>query len=544
MRGERLSAVAIGVAVFLAGGALLSLEIASSRVMAPYFGSSLFVWGALIGVVLAGLSVGYWIGGIVADRVATPPFFVGVLGLAALLVLAIPFVDERLLEWVVAWNPGPRLNPVVATIAIFGPAAVVLGTVSPIAVKLLARSLERLGRTAGRLFAVSTAGSIAGTFATAFFLIPELGTDQLIASLAVVLLLAATAVAFAERLIAVTVIALVVAGASLAAVVSLEPETGGVVAASQLQNWSPVYRQRGSDDRTGGPASGQEGYTVLYAEDTRYHRVAVVEDETSRFLRFDSSFQSGMFKDDPFDTRFEYSDYLQLAMAYKREPERVLFIGLGGASAPKRMWRDFPSVQFDAVELDPDVVDVAYRFFAMPRDPRLNVEVEDGRRYLAQNDGPWDAIVIDAFYSDSIPFHLATREFLELARSRLTPGGVIVTNVIGAVRGGDSRLLRSMVRTYRAVFPTVALHPVRVDGDGPSGSLDGIRNVIVVAGEGAEPSQEFLNERWAEVRRLSPGAPDLTAAIRDRVERPIPLDDVPVLTDDYAPTDSLLLLFG
>ncbi|MBA3348166.1 MAG: fused MFS/spermidine synthase, partial [Actinobacteria bacterium] len=185
MKGERLSAAAIGVAVFLAGAALLSLEIASSRVMAPYFGSSLFVWGALIGVVLAGLSVGYWVGGIVADRRASPRFFVGVLALAALLVLAIPFVDGWLLERVVSWNPGPRLNPVVATIAIFGLPSIVLGTVSPIAVKLLARSLERLGRTAGRLFAISTAGSIAGTFATAFWLIPELGTDQLLAAGAV-----------------------------------------------------------------------------------------------------------------------------------------------------------------------------------------------------------------------------------------------------------------------------------------------------------------------------------------------------------------------
>ncbi len=541
MKGERLSAAAIGVAVFLAGGALLSLEIASSRVMAPYFGNSLFVWGALIGVVLAGLSVGYWVGGIIADRWATTHVFVGVLGLAAVLVLAIPFVDEWILEQVVAWNPGPRMNPVVATVAIFGPPSVVLGTVSPIAVKLLAHSLERLGRTAGRLFAVSTAGSIAGTFATAFFLIPELGTDQLIATLAVVLLLAAAAVAIVERLVLATVATLAVAAASFAAVVSLAPDQGGIVAASQLQNWSPVYRQRAAEDRGGGPAEGQEGYELRYAKDSQYHRIAVVDDSDSRYLRFDSSFQSGMYLNDPFKTRFEYSDYLHLGLAYKPDARNVLFIGLGGGSGPKRMWRDFPAVQFDAVELDPDVVDVAYRFFELPRDERLNVEVEDGRRFLVQNEGPWDAIVVDAFYSDSIPFHLATNEFLELARSRLAPGGVVVTNIIGATSGSESRLLRSMLRTYRTVFPTVAVHPVRVEGDT---NLSGVRNVIFVAGEGAAPSKEFLTERWNDLRSRAPGAPDLTAAIRDRVDRPIPTNDVPVLTDDYAPTDALLLLFG
>ena len=142
-----------------------------------------------------------------------------------------------------------------------------------------------------------------------------------------------------------------------------------------------------------------------------------------------------MYLDDPFKTRFEYSDYLQLPVAYRPSTKRVLYVGLGGGSALKRTWRDFPSMQIDAVEIDPEVVDVAYDYFELPRDPRLKVEVEDGRRFLATHDGPWDAIIIDAFYADSIPFHLATREFLELARSRLVPGGLVATNIIGAVRG-------------------------------------------------------------------------------------------------------------
>ena len=169
----------------------------------------------------------------------------------------------------------------------------------------------------------------------------------------------------------------------------------------------------------------------------------------------------------------------------------------------------------------------------------MKVEVEDGRRFVAQNDGPWDVIVVDAFYSDSIPFHLATREFLELARSRLTPGGLVVTNIIGAVRGPESRLFRSMLRTYRAVFPTVAIHPVESSGR----DLQSIRNIILVAGESAAPSKQFLLDRWHDVQKRSPGAPDLDEAIRGRVDAPVQTEDVPVLTDDYAPTDALLLLF-
>jgi len=537
----RRSSTAIAVAVFLAGAALLGLEIAASRVLAPYFGNSLYVWGALIGVVLAGLSTGYWIGGIIADRYPTPRLLVAMLGAASLLVLAIPFVDDWVLEHLVEWDPGPRLNPLLATIFLFGAQSVILGTVSPIAVRLKAHSLDELGRTAGRLFAISTAGSIAGTFATAFWLIPELGTDQVLASAAVALMFAAAAIALVERLLLAGAVALALAVVSLGAVVSLAPDQGGTVSASQLRNWSPVYRQQQDEDRLGSPEEAQSGYTILHTKDSQYHRIAVVEDDDTRYLRFDSSFQSGMYKDDPFRTRFEYADYLQLPLAYRPSTRRILYVGLGGGSAPKRTWRDFPATRIDVVELDPEVVDVAYRYFEVPRDPRLRVEVEDGRRFLAANDGPWDAIVIDAFYSDSIPFHLATREFLELARSRLAPGGIVATNIIGAVRGADSRLFRSMLRTYRAVFPTVAIHPVRGAGET---SLEGIRNIIVVAGDSAAPSKEFLQERWAELRKQSPGAPDLTAAIRGRVDVAVATEDVPVLTDDYAPTDALLLLFG
>jgi spermidine synthase len=539
MGTERRSALAIGVAVFIAGGALLGLEIASSRVLAPFFGNSLYVWGALIGVVLAGLSTGYWVGGMVADRYPKPALLVGVLGLAGILVLAIPFIDGWVLDRIVDWDPGPRLNPLIATIALFGVQSVVLGTASPIAVRLRARSIENLGHIAGRLFAISTAGSIAGTFATSFWLIPELGTDQVLASAAVALLLAAAAVALVERLAVAFALALAIAGASVGAVVSLAPESGATVAASQLRNWSPVYRQQ-TPGQPGGFRDDQQGYKIVHTKDSQYHRIAVVDDDTSRYLRFDSSFQSGMYLKDPYRTRFGYSDYLQLSFAYRPQGKRVLYIGLGGGSAPKRAWRDFPDVHIDAVELDAEVVDVAYRYFELPRDPRLEVEVEDGRRFLVANDGPWDTIVVDAFYSDSIPFHLATREFLELVRSRLAPGGTVVTNIIGAVTGPDSRLFRSMLRTYRSVFPTVSIHPV-LDAGGRD--LEVIRNIILVSGDGAAPSKEFLLERWREVRRRSPGAPDLTEAIRGRVDAPVSTADVPVLTDDYAPTDALLLLF-
>ena len=506
--------------------------------LAPSFGSSLYVWGSLIGVVLSGLAIGYWIGGALCDRFPTPHLLTGTLTLGAVLVLLVPVLDAWVIEQIVAWDPGPRLDPLFAAIALFAPVSIVLAAATPIAVRLAARSLERLGRTAGRLFSVSTAGSIVGTFVAAFWLVPELGTDQVLAVAAVTLLVAAAGYALSERQLPVT-LALVVAAVGAGGVfTTLSPQESGRLQSSAVRNWSPLYREH--DQRTPGKlspdaiAAEESGYNVREARDTRYHRMYVLDGEDVRYLRFDSTFQSAMELDDPYAPVFEYTDYLQLGLAYAPSARRVLFIGLGGGSAVKRMWRDFPALQLHAVEIDPEVVRVAQQWFALPKDsPRLEVTAEDGRRFLQRSDERWDMIVVDAYFADSIPFHLATSQFYELVRSRLSPGGVVVSNVIGAIEGEDSKLLRSMAKTYRSVFPTVELHPV--GGGGAHG------NVIVVASEGARPKQSVLQGNWDALRARSPKALDLREAIRVRWEQPVPFEDVPLLTDGYAPTDALLL---
>jgi spermidine synthase len=395
-----------------------------------------------------------------------------------------------------------------------------------------------VGRTAGRLFAISTAGSIAGTFATAFFLIPEFGTDQLLGLAATALVASVALVALAERVLAGVALGAIGAVAAAAVSISLAPETGGRLEGAAAQNWSPVYRSREANAQETVDFAA-EGLEVVYTKDTSYHRLAVVDDSESRFLRFDNSFQSGMWLDRPFATRFDYTDYFALGLAYKRDSRDVLFVGLGGGSAPKRIWRDFPELRLHAVELDPVVRDIAYRYFSLPRSPRLTVDVNDGRRFLEDDPRRWDVVALDAFFSDSIPFHLTTREFLEVLKGRLEPGGVVITNVIGALTGRDSRLFRALVRTYRTVFPTVVVHPVLDGGKPTDGS---VRNLMLVATESAAPPKQRLLERWREIRAGARSAPDLTGAIQSRYDRPIPLDDVPTLTDDYAPTDALLLL--
>jgi spermidine synthase len=531
--------LAIGIAVFVSGAVLLGVEIAASRVLAPFFGNSLFVWGALIGVVLTGLSIGYWAGGALADRLPATQLLLSVMGLGALLVLAIPLADDTVLRWVVAWDPGPRTNPLLAAVILFGIPSVVFAGVTPIAVRLLSRSVTSVGRTAGRLFAISTAGSIFGTFATAFFLIPAFGTNQLLAVAAAALFVAVVLVALVERLPIAFAGGAVGAGLALVAALSFATPSGTRLTGAAAENWSPVYRERG--DAGVRVDHSDAGFKLVYSKDTQYHRLAVVEDQDSRYLRFDNSFQSGMWLGRPFATRFAYSDFFHLGRAYNPGAQDLLMVGLGGGSALKRLWRDFPDMQLKAVEIDPVVVEVAREYFAVPRDPRLEIEVEDGRRYLVRDDRRWDVIGLDAYYSDAIPFHMATREFLELVRERLAPGGIVVANVIGSLEGDGSRLFRSFYKTYREVFPTVLVHPVVEGNAAVDRNPELLRNIMVVATNGAAPDTQFLLGRWRERGPKTAGAPDLVKAIGDRYDKPIPVDDVPVLTDDYAPTDALLL---
>jgi spermidine synthase len=282
------------------------------------------------------------------------------------------------------------------------------------------------------------------------------------------------------------------------------------------------------------PAHDYTGSKVLFRKDTEYHQLAVVQDGDTRVLRFGSSFQSAMNVTRPFATEFSYTDLFSLATLYRPSADSMLFLGLGGGSAPKRMWRDFPELRIDVVELDPVVVDVARRYFAVPDDPRLRIENEDGRLFLAKTDRKWDAIAIDVFYEDGIPFHMSTFEFLELARERLEPGGVVLMNVIGSISDSGSELFRALYRTYRAVFPTVVVHPdVAPDA--------GLQNLMVVATEQPAAATSVLLDRWHETRKRTPTYPELRNRIRDRVGAGIEIDDVPTLTDDYAPTDALLV---
>lgn len=524
----------ITAAVFASGALLLGVEIAASRVMAPYFGSSLYVWGSLIGVVLAGLAAGYAIGGRVADRSPKPSLLVAVLIVGATLVALIPVLDEPILRVILAWDPGPRASPFLAAVALFGPMSVVLAAVTPIAVRLRTQQLANLGRTAGNLFSVSTAGSIAGCFLTAFWLVPTFGTQQLLAYSAAALLGVTTLVAISQKLLRWSYVGLALTLGVSVLGIDLAPATGGKLSSFAAKNWSPIYRLRNQKSRD---SFVPDNLRIRYQKDTQYHHLLVAEDQLGvRYMRFDNLFQSAWDPKDPYRTIFAYTDLFHLGRAYNPGAKRMLLIGLGGGSAAKRLWHDFPDATIHTVELDPEVVKVARQWFGFPNNKRLPVTAEDGRHYLQRVTEKYDVILVDAFFSDGIPFHLATKEFFELVRKRLNPGGVVVMNSIGSLSGPGSKLFRSVMRTQRTVFPSVTVHPLIESADETDASE---RNLEIVAMLKPLPSKEQLRAEWVAERPAS--APTLTKAISDRYDKVIPSDDVPTLSDDFAPTDAILL---
>ena len=491
--------------VFISGGVLLVLEIVASRVLAPFFGNSVYVWGSLIGVFLAGLSLGYFLGGRAADRWPSGALFSGLVFLAGALTFPIPFVARRVMEGLVLADLGPRASPLSAAMILFFLPTVVMGTISPFAVRLRARTVTTVGNVAGVLYALSTLGSIVGTLLAAFILINLSGVRTIIHGLGLLLMLLAVVGLLAARRVWAAI------GTGALAVVL----AGGGSAAAPLD-----------------PAG-----SVVYLRNTVYHTISVSDEGRVRYLRLDNYWQSALDLEDPGRTVFQYSDYMHLPLLFVSDLRRVALVGLGGGTVPRRYVEDYLDVQMDVAEIDPAVVETATRWFDLPVGSRLRVTAEDGRLFLFRSVERYDVILLDAYLIDTIPFHLATQEFFRLAASRLTPEGVVASNIIGALEGPDSRLFRAIYKTFRSVFPTVYVFPV---GYGSYGGPEMLRNIIIV---GSMRPAMLPGDVGARARRLAASTvrlPGFEAVAASLYPTPVETADVPLLTDDFAPVDALI----
>ena len=494
----------------------MGLEMAGSRVLAIHFGSSIYVWGSIIGIFLAALAGGYYAGGLAADRHPSFRLLNVIALLAGCWLVLLPFYDNFIAREIRSTHLGARTEPLLTTIMLFGGPSILMGMVSPFSVRLSAAGLERIGNVAGRLYALSTVGSIAGTMITAFWLIPLVGTHAILRGLGLCLALTA-------------LIGLTESRQLLAVAAPLVPLTFALstLAPSAFIRLEP-------------------GQQLLFEADSAYHHVQVVDDTQTdtRQLRFNNFTETIVNRLSPHGSD-TYTNSFQLARIFKRDLRRIMVIGGGGAVGPRQFVNDNPNTIVDLVEIDPLVVDLSRRYFYLPDDNRLQVHVEDGRIFARATKDRYDLIVLDAFtVGGQVPFHLTTQEFLREIRSLLTADGIFLVNVNSAVEGPNSRILRAEYKTAVTVFDEVLIFPRPFDAERgkPKLALSRGRNVILIGL--ARRNDWTVDAVVAAAKSLLENEPAPTPTFLDDAMQlytgRVRTDDVPLLTDDYAPVDTMV----
>ncbi|MGB7070737.1 MAG: fused MFS/spermidine synthase [Pyrinomonadaceae bacterium] len=480
--------------VFICGAVVMIYEINGTRILSPFIGTSTYVWTSLIGVILGALSLGYWLGGKWADRRPDLKILAFVIFIAGGFVSITILLKELVLSFAASAPIGLELKSVLAALILFAPASIALGFVSPYAVKLKTTTLEDTGKVVGRLYALSTVGSIVGTFTAGFFLIPFVGSIRTLYLVAGTLIVLSMLLApFALTRFNFSVVAIFVLG----------------IAGSEFNR---AYALR---------ASG------LHDIDTEYSRVQVFDTidprsgKPMRALATDPYFiQSAMFPDSD-EPALEYGKYYHLIRHFKPDFRHSLIIGGAGYSFPKEYLKKYSNACIDVVEIDPGMTRIAREHFRLVDSERLSIIHQDARVFLAGAEtGKYDAILMDAFGSMfSVPYQLTTLEAVIHFSRVLKDDGVVIFNLGSAITGDASGFLQAEFKTYQQVFPQVHLFKVNT-----SYADERLQNLIIVAAQSASPI------------RFSSDDPALAELLAHRYSEHFTLDN-PVLTDDLAPVE-------
>ncbi len=428
-------------------------EIIGSRILAPYIGTSTYTWISLIGVILGALSLGYWLGGKWADKKPDIKILASAIFLAGGLVSVTILFKDAILMMIAELQIGLEIKSLIAALFLFAPASVFLGFVTPYAVKLKTKTLDETGKTVGRLYALSTIGSILGTFSAGFLLIPFVGSTH-------------TLYFIAGSLFVISIL-LIPFSASRFKIVILIVFSLGI----GLNEFQTYYLRT------------QHNFHDI---DTEYSRVQIFDttDEKNgrpkRVMKIDPYyFQSAMYLDnDSTELASEYLKFYHLVRHFKPDFQKTLMIGGAGYSFPKDYLKTYPKAEMDVVEIDPQMTKIAKKHFRLKENPRLNIFHQDGRVFLNQAPSKkYDAVFIDAFTTlFSIPFQLTTIEAVQQINRTLKDDGIAILNIGGAIKGKKSKFLKSEIKTYQQVFPKIFIFKVDLEKDEKE-----IQNWIIIA---------------------------------------------------------------
>jgi spermidine synthase len=411
------------IIVFISGGAVLAIEILGTRILGPFYGVSIFLWSALISITLIALSIGYVIGGWLADKGPDIRTLGLVIAVAGLWVLIIPLIRGGIIS---AAEPlGLRAAVLIVSFILFAPPLTLLGMVSPYAIRLKATAIQEVGRTAGNLYAFSTIGSVIAALLTGFILIPNVGVNMLVLSIGIILIIvAAIGIIKGRRLIEKAII--------LSAFVIIALVSYSII---------PIEKAE--------PESG-----LLMIKQSPYGEIRVVDFKDSRFLLIDGGIHTSVDAV-TFENNYNYAWVLDIPKNMFDYIGDMLLIGLGGGSVLKSYYLD--GWDIDAVEIDPAITETAYNYFGLNPDWG-NILHMDGRRFLKEISKKYDLIILDAFGSSSIPFHLVTAEAFVLAASRLNEEGILAINIEAV--GWDDIIVNSITTTLKTSFKFVKALPI------------------------------------------------------------------------------------
>ncbi|MBI4319921.1 MAG: fused MFS/spermidine synthase [Chloroflexi bacterium] len=488
--------------VFVSSACTLVLELVAGRIMAPYVGVSLYTWTSIIGVVLAGISVGNYLGGKVADRWASHTTLGILLLLSGLASLSVLLMINFLV------NGLPFTLPLVAkilaltTIVFFAPSCI-MGTISPLVVKLVLQRLEETGNIVGKIYAFSALGSIVGTFLTGFILIELVGTRVIVAIIGVVLLLMAAVFGDWRK-----------AKVEGAILVLLFAAFGGYLYQEQKME-SPFLKETNY-------------YSIRVNEKVREDNTVIKE------LVLDHLIHSFNNMTDPTQLEYGYEKIYAEVTKYLTRTKRTLntlSIGGGGYTFPRYIELVYPGSVVEVVEIDPGVTEVAYAHLGLPQDTTIKTFTEDARMFFERNSfgQKYDLVMGDAFNDLSLPYHLTTLEFNEKVKKALQPDGFYMVNVIDSYKKGE--FMRAYINTLKLTFPYVYLF-----GLGTSWEWEGSSTYIVLAGASALDLEDYRQFVTSNGRSYPSDTimPDEQLSEYLRSGRQI------ILTDDYAPVDNLM----
>lgn len=480
------------IVVFCSGGIVMIFEIVGSRVLSPFIGNSTYVWTSLIGVILAALSLGYYLGGKLADKKADYKLLSLIIFLAGIFILTMNFMKVSVLTPFVYSEIDLRLATLYTGLVLFAPASVLLGMVSPYAVKLKLTSLDHTGATIGNIYALSTLGSIAGTFLAGFYLISYFGTTRILYILALSLILLSIFVSFEEILRLRLTIML-----SLLVLIYLSGRVYG----------KPI---------------GSNNFLDI---DSQYNRILIYDafhvgdGRPIRAMSLGKQSSSAMYLDND-DLVYDYTKYYDLFPQLHSLPVNTLLIGGAAYSYPKHFLTKYQDSTMDVVEIDPEVTKLATSYFNLDKNnPRLSIYHQDARNFLHKTDKKYDVVFMDAFDTpSSIPVHLTTFEALSNISDILNDDGVYLANVISGLEGDSAEFYASYYKTLNAVFPKVYVFPTRPE------SPKEVQNIIFVATKAN--TNLSLDSSDEKIKKM----------LDHLYTKNLP-DDAIVLTDDFSPVE-------